>query len=243
MARKSTKPKPDSDGYLRTGIYKKYVGKPKPEHQLTVEKAEAWVEASNSPATNDLARLRDWLATIILPHVEGPLNETEPMQANGQTYRYLDFGDGPRRYCDKVELQQQEQCIISVFQDAISAIDEIRLIEMYLGPDGLTHLLFRATFRLGQLCERIGVRPFEPLVASGRKATIERPQAMRQAKVEADKINRGDKHQRANEAIKWARDKFPTASEDNKISFLKAKAAEHLEINVGTLNRWLRNAK
>jgi hypothetical protein len=165
MARKSKKLVPDSDGYLRTGIYRKYVGKPKPEFQLTPANAQAYVDRLNSPASDDVKRIRDWLWSIVEPYLDGPLGNQERLCPGD---RSVGFGDG-KWYRVKAELQQQDRHVIDAFEDAVSALGDIKVIETHLGSDGRINWLFRATFRLGQLCERIGVRPFENAAKIGLK--------------------------------------------------------------------------
>lgn len=161
MARKAKNITADADGYLRTGIYQRYVGQSKPEHRLTAESAKAYVERLNAPVTNELARIKDWLGKIILPWVEGPLTDQEAMKPVGRACYSFDFGGGDSIYRNKPELQRQEQCVIDAVRDAIQAWHEMRVIEHNLKSGGMNVVLFRSTFRLGQLCERIGVRPFE----------------------------------------------------------------------------------
>lgn len=102
-------------------------------------------------------------------------------------------------------------------------------------PGQLIHMLVQ----LGELYERAQVRLVEPLALSGR-ARVEHAEQMREARAEALKVQHREHSEAAQQAMAWAKDKYPTAAYDNKITFLKAKAADKLGVSVDTLDRWLK---
>jgi hypothetical protein len=94
-------------------------------------------------------------------------------------------------------------------------------------------------YLLGRRVERLGVLPLESLLVSGRKAKIERPKKMREAKAIADMNRKCKNRHKAEQAIRVARGKFPSASFDNDTDTLEAEAAKILGKSRRTLNRWL----
>lgn len=166
MSRKHSRPQPDGDGRLSTGIYRRYVGPRKRNDPDAIEfKLDEWASRINRPATTDLDRIRHGLWEYVRPWLDGPLN-TEACRQQGVTVRVLDDGHGPRPYRSKPMLDRQEQWLQDAIRDAFNALNEIRVIRHNLRPGGNLDLVFRAAYQLGRLCERIGIRPFEPLVAA-----------------------------------------------------------------------------
>ncbi len=157
-----------------------------------------------------------------------------PSRAKGSVP--LNLGDGRKQYkIDSSITAEAASC-----KELLVAADVVRgLIDAADDPQFLAVM----AVGLGRIIERLAVLPIEPLVKTGKRATIVRPQAMRDGKAKAAEIKRRQNYKNADAALQWAREHFPTATADNKISFLKKKAAEHLGINVGTLNRRLRTAE
>jgi hypothetical protein len=72
------------------------------------------------------------------------------------------------------------------------------------------------------------------------EARIAHAEMMRKRKKVADGERRQEKHNRAIEAMRLVKHKFPTATHDDYVGFLKNKAAEHLGISRDTVDRWLK---
>ncbi len=98
--------------------------------------------------------------------------------------------------------------------------------------------MIRNAMMLGKLIERVQVRPLEGLVRNGRKQ-VRHADNMRDAKAEAAVVKRKDKRLRAEAALQWARENFPTAAHDDYVGFLKNKAAKHIGVSRDTLDRHL----
>jgi hypothetical protein len=89
---------------------------------------------------------------IIRPHVK---------EGNGVL---LDLGDGMQSYSEKKGAPP-------VVHDAISAMGQIQMIRAHLGEDGGNiRAVGLFALRLGMLCERMSVRPYEGHVRQARKA-------------------------------------------------------------------------
>lgn len=167
MGKKSKAPQPDADGYLITGIYQRFVG---PAQTLSVEESKAaWEAFVNQkpipPIVDWLHDFRNGLSEMIRPHIE----ESTPMDCKPGWKRRCDLGDGPRFYRIKDGIDEGTPEYEATV-DTLSAIDEICVVLSNVGPDntlaGNLRTVLDSTFKLGQLYERICVRPFEPLVAT-----------------------------------------------------------------------------
>lgn len=173
MPKKPSPPKPDADGFLRTGIYQRYVGPQRYSSADEIEELmEDWCEGLNAPAEEDISELRQWLRAILAPHIDGPFSDAEA-RTPATTYYALDFGNGIKIYRAKPSLTEQAR-------NAIDALNAIRIAEIHLAEDGKRDWLYRAAFKIGMLYERIQIRPYEPLVGIGKRqrdATPKRRQA------------------------------------------------------------------
>jgi hypothetical protein len=75
----------------------------------------------------------------------------------------IDLGEG-------LEIYSIKRGAPDVVRDAISAMDEIRCLRMHLGEDsGNIRAVGLFALRLGMLCERMSVRPYEGHVRHARK--------------------------------------------------------------------------
>jgi hypothetical protein len=101
----------------------------------------------------------------------------------------------------------------------------------------------RNCIEVGRLIARLELRPNRRYIHKGRRQLIDRPAKMRDVKANSARKARIKNRQKGEAALKWAKDKFPTAAADEKTSFLKIKAADHLKIHPSTLNRWLNYRK
>ncbi len=177
-------------------------------------------------ATERISALRNQLRLIIRFAVVPDGAETPKRWTTIEA----DIGDGPRGYVCFAE----RTAGIEPARDALDILDKFLESE----PDERRAQVFLAGIEAGRLLEmRERVLPIEPLVVSGRRAKIERPQRMREAKAEADRAKRRQNRRRAEEALQWARRNFPSA---HKKTTQKKRAAEHIGISVSQFNRWLK---
>ena len=95
MAKSSKALQPDDDGFLRTGIYQRYVGKPNP---LSFEEFKDYcirgAESFSKPASERLQEIREELKEIVMPFLEGPLQKDSIDYTKVSKYHCVDFGDG-----------------------------------------------------------------------------------------------------------------------------------------------------
>ncbi len=169
MAKKPQDLKPDDDGFLRTGIYQRFVNEP-PE--LSVDEKEAaldsMVDAQNQPASERLQEIRCSLREIVWPFLEGPYEPSEATAMRDARFCAIDLGDGVKTYKVLPTLYGRNWKVERAL-NALDALEQIRVVEHNL-DGGKQDFLFRSALRLGMLCERIQIRAFEPLVVSGKKA-------------------------------------------------------------------------
>lgn len=101
--------------------------------------------------------------------------------------------------------------------------------------------MFLAGIEAGRLLEKMErILPVEPLVVSGRKAKVERPRVMREARVIQAKQQRLENKRLAEEALALAnKESLPT----DKKTTIKKRAARKANTTVSTLNRWLKLRK
>jgi len=216
MGKKKKTPKPGADGILRTGIYQRRVTPKKMAGDELGAALDQWADEANRPASEHLQAIRDSLKQIAMPFLDGPCSD---QQTHAGRIRVLDVGEGPQRFSEKPDLDEQAR-------DAIEALEIVRAVAHNL--DGNQDLLFRTTLRLGRLLERIGVRQFEPLVAL-RKRSDEAIDKINRNRPTAETLKRD-----AKEAIEKAKLEYPSRSSD--ANFIKTKAAESLGIQKRALN-------
>jgi hypothetical protein len=226
MAKKKAKPVPDADGYTHTGIYVKAPRKNLLPILLGENDGEAQrlVDEWNMPPAGRLAEIRDWLAKIILPWVDGPLTEKQARKIYDRMIFTTDFGKGVKIYAVKSSLAEQDQWRVDAFNDACDAVYQAQVVAHNLKPGGNPTLLFKATYRLGQLRERIQVRAHEPDAQAG-KNIIKGVAVARKSKLSHD-----DLREEAIKAIGWAEHNFPE-HRGEKV-FINKKAAAHQDIKL-----------
>ncbi|MCC7086332.1 MAG: hypothetical protein IT427_15120 [Pirellulales bacterium] len=248
------------------GMFRWYIGPPeklpkrsKADDQQHFAKLKTYL---NQPWPARLAEWREWLTDMISPWWEGPLDDDFFFQEEkegslgwghqrvkgGRWYwrRKLDCeivianastGNGFYRMIDGAPTG-------GYIRDAISALSLIDLLETKLADGSNLDSIVRLAIEVGQDIEQVANQAtYAPIVLVGRRVIVDRPKAMQKGRAKANKQKSCEKRKEAEQAIERAKHMFPTAAADNKISFLKSKAAESLGINLGTLNRRLRKEK
>ena len=135
--------KPDADGYLRSGIYKQYVG-PAKSIPFTEEAARELVKKLNQPAEEWITSSELWLADCLRHYgVEGVIDS---------------------KHIPLLTRDLDEQA-----RDAVAALHTIRVLRVHLGPTGNSDMLARKAFELGRLVEKIQMQQFEGNVLTGKR--------------------------------------------------------------------------
>ena len=162
MAKKKKVPKPDTDGFLDTGIYRRDC---RPRKSMTPHEYLEYIEERilNPPPR---PTIHEWLdqhlkffGSILLPYVKRTPGSGE----------LLNIGDGWHGY--RVADDLDEPC-----RDAIDGIKAIDLLQRHVDADGKLaddggkmDWVIQQSYNLGRIVERINaVRPFELLVMSER---------------------------------------------------------------------------
>jgi hypothetical protein len=138
---------------------------------------------------------------------------------------------GEPEFCD---LHQAIDIATAVLENICNAIEVEGVAEE------VANQILWCGMEFSRLLARIEVRPSRKFIESGKRQRIDHPEAMRAAKSKATAKKHKESRRQAEEALNWAKYKFPEEDFDGNSSFLKEKAAEHLGKSVRTLNRWLR---
>ncbi len=170
MAKKPKAPQPDSDGYLRTGIYQQYVGPSKEISEDELEqKYKEHCESFNQPAVERLESIREWLFSILKPHITGPISQEKARSEPG-VHRAIDDGKGIKTYtfADGITAKQNGSVEAKQVQGALDAVYQLNIIRHNL-ESGNVNLVVRSSIALGQIMERITIRASEPNALRGGK--------------------------------------------------------------------------
>ncbi len=155
MAKKKGKPKPVRGIYKRRGEGRNRIPADSPEAE---EAMRAWGDEINKP-------IEEWLDDLT-DKIAGRLRQWLVAPDYGRGVFSIDFGDGPAAYSFDAENSVEQN---EALQDSVDALSKIRVIRSNLCAGGNRDFAMREMFGLGRCVERIQVRPFEPLVDSGRK--------------------------------------------------------------------------
>lgn len=166
MGKKRKAPEPGDDGYLRTGIYKRYVG-PRSHQSIreVLSTMKKMAEEPDLPISEWLENIRTYLTGFILPYAEEVLpDDPKP----GAIYAE-DLGKGRQvfRISDSLVEGTPEY---EAAMDAIQALRDVHMLATGMTDDETPirslRYLIDSTFKLGRTMERILIRPYEPLVAT-----------------------------------------------------------------------------
>ena len=189
MGTKKKAPQPDADGYVDTGIYQHATrdAKATPYDPEVLQRAQTAAERSieerlqairgavwpilepflqpwKIPFDPTLSGTRERLKAI--QEAEEPILKTFLINVDATPSGKVisvEFGEGRVGYRT---LPAFEESTVEANQarDALEILHEAGEVAHCLGKDEIG--LFETAFRLGQLCERINIRPFEPHVLS-----------------------------------------------------------------------------
>ena len=220
MAKKKKAPKPDVDGILDTGIYRRDCRPRKgvSPHEYLKIMEERILKSPPRPTIHQwLDQYLEYFASFLRPHVKpaGP----------GGSWRLLNMGDGWRGY--QVADDIDEPC-----RDAIEGMDTIDTLQRQFNAkkklDRDLAKVIQASYKLGEIVERIWVRQHE-----------------HSAKVGKDKINQFDnvrvrkgisKELRAQAIRAIQQAKIDSPDRRNDIDYIKKRAADSLGISKRALN-------
>jgi len=170
MAKKSKLPTPDENGILNYGIYQRYVG---PHKKISFdeldEKLREHCEEFEKPATERIKEIREWLFSVLKPHITGPISR-EKARSDPGYHRPLNDGSGSKIYTlvpgitdkDNASVEAQE------VQGALDALYNLDVIAHNLEAGNVDSII-RSSIALGMLIERISIRRFEPDTRRGKK--------------------------------------------------------------------------
>jgi hypothetical protein len=179
MAKKTKALRPttvvDDEGYETDGMYR--WGGPRKKH--TADEIEnlldAMVDEHNRPAVDRVRKIREWLNSVIIPHVDGP-HDPDKVRCGGVWGRmvHLDLSTGKGLYQLADEVPKH-----GFVADAIDALNDNYALEQRLAKDDNVNEIVRLAYRQGLLCQRIKMRArFAPTVLS--KAEHKRKQSVAQ---------------------------------------------------------------
>jgi hypothetical protein len=181
------------------------------------------------PTTADWAReVQQWFASIVRPWLSGPVASSRDIPP-GETIYNRDLGDGPVWY--RLTAGAPNDVLY-----ALEGLSDVRVLNCRLEAGDSTEAVIQ---RITKIIVRISeLVPLEHPAKIGL-ASIERAKQMREDKIEHVAERQIENRRRAEQALSWARQQYPTAAADDKLDFLKQKAAEREGISKRTLNRWL----
>ena len=155
--RKTADVTPDPDGFLRTGIYERYVGPPRSRSPDEQKQYIAWLRKQDRSAAGELQGIRERLVPLVKSHVT--VYDVEPADIHTPVSGKLNFGAG-RKWFHHAGSSDQ-------INEVLYALDCIDTVEQLLDAQTVDQAsVLRVMFQLGQFYERIQIRPFEPLVRS-----------------------------------------------------------------------------
>ncbi|MEQ8847515.1 hypothetical protein [Botrimarina sp.] len=234
-------PEFDQYGLEDTGIYKRWNGPSFTAPGMTVAPGGKLVPPKPSLSL-DLEFVRQKLSEYV-----APFRLDKGQMGAGELLR-VDFGDGPdwQRF-DDAPMDE----IVYTALVALRCVERVasgrsilhRLVSDSLLPgeafspgeaERWLDTLALDAWELGKLCERVGVLPFEPMVASRKASTNGLAQARR---ARSDTKKKKQKHQRAVAALAEAQREYP----DRGLTVQKEKAAKSLGIGRTTLDKHLKS--
>jgi len=209
MAKKPKLPTPDENGILNYGIYQRYVG---PHKKISFdeldEKLREHCKELEKPATERIKEIREWLFSVLKPHIIGPISSKKAHSEPGY-HRPLNDGSGSKIYTlapgitDKGNASVEAQKV----QGALDALYNLNIIAHNL-EDGNVDSIVRSSIALGQLIERISIRRFEPLVMSRRRSDAAVDE------INSKRPKAEDLKNEAEKAIQEAKVKYPKGSQN-----------------------------